>query len=214
MNPSTKIITLQPEQRDRAMEVIVQAFRNDPLLPYLTRDARCQTRLLNWLARLGIKYGEGYGQVYTTPEVAGVAIWFVPGRPSPAAASILWEAVWLPLQVGWSCFWRFFRFVGLADRVHRGIISGDHWHLFILVVDPEHQGQGLGSELLRPVLAQADDLGQACYLETTNPKAVPFYRKHGFEIAHHSELGPKRPGFWGLLRNPAAIPGETAIDKD
>ncbi|MBI4643747.1 MAG: GNAT family N-acetyltransferase, partial [Deltaproteobacteria bacterium] len=165
-------------------------------------------------SRLGIKYGEGYGQVYTTPEVAGVAIWFVPGRPSPAAASILGDAVWLPLQVGCRCFWRFFRFVGLADRVHRGIISGDHWHLFILVVDPEHQGQGWGSELLRPVLAQADDLGQACYLETTNPRAVPFYQKHGFNIAHHSVLGPGGPDFWGLLRNPAAIPGETAGDKE
>jgi GNAT superfamily N-acetyltransferase len=146
--------------------------------------------------------------------VDGVAIWLVPGGPSISAASLLGEAVWLPLQVGWSCFWRFFRFIRLVDHVHRGIISGEHWHLFILVVDPEYQGQGLGSELLRPVLAQADDLGQACYLETTNPRAVPFYQKHGFHIAHHSELGPGGPDFWGLLRNPAAIPRATARDKE
>jgi GNAT superfamily N-acetyltransferase len=204
MNPPTQVITLKPQHRDRAVEVIARAFRNDPFLSHLTQAPSTQTRFLHWFARLGIKYGEGYGQVYTTPEVAGVAIWFVPGRPSPPPASILWEAVWLPLQVGWSCFWRFFRLVGLTDRVHRGIISGDHWHLFILAVEPERQGQGLGSELLQPVLAQADTQGQACYLETTNPRALPFYRKHGFNIAHHSELGPGGPGFWGLLRK---VPG-------
>lgn len=206
MTSSKNAILLQPQHRERAQEVIVRAFRDDPLLSYLAGDPQTQDRLLRWFAQAGIKYGERYGQVFTTPEVTGAAVWFVPGR-ALAAGSLGRASVSLPLQVGLRCFWRFASFVRFADRVHQGIISGDHWHLFILVVDPEHQGQGWGSELLKPVLAQADNLGQACYLETTNPKAPHFYEKHGFRIAHHSELEPGGLNFWTFLRNPGAMPG-------
>lgn len=198
------IITLQPQHREPAREVIFRAFRNDPLLPHLARGPGQENRLLRWFAAAGIRYGERWGQVYVNPEVTGAAVWFGPNQPFQATAGLWRAALWLPVQAGCGCFLRFCRFAGGAEKVHQGIISGDHYYLFILVVHPEHQGQGLGAAFLQPVLARADSQGHACYLETTNPKAPRFYQKHGFHVAHHAQIQPGGLNLWTMLRPPGA----------
>jgi GNAT superfamily N-acetyltransferase len=204
---SSQIVPLWPQQRQEAQDLIVRAFRQDPLLGFLTPDSLRQVRLLNWFAATGLAHGLRHGLVSTTSELSGLAVWFVPGQPAMTAASLFRAALWLPFQVGWQCFARFSRFVIYGDQVHRSIVTAPHWYLFILVVDPKRQGQGLGGSLLKPVLEKADATSQACYLETTNPRAVPFYRQHGFEVAHHSEPDQRSPSFWALRRPPALPPG-------
>jgi len=49
-------------------------------------------------------------------------------------------------------------------------------------MDPTRQGQGVGSNLLQPVLVKVDAQRTPCYLETAEPKNVPFYRKHEFQV--------------------------------
>jgi ribosomal protein S18 acetylase RimI-like enzyme len=44
------------------------------------------------------------------------------------------------------------------------------------------QGRGLGSALLKAGLARCDAEGAAAYLESSNPKNVPLYERHGFEV--------------------------------
>jgi GNAT superfamily N-acetyltransferase len=202
MSQTENIITLQPQHREGARALIIRAFRDDPLLPHLARDPGRAERLLHWFAATGVKYGERWGRVYVNPELTGVAIWFGPQGPFQATDGMWRGAMWLPFLAGWGCFLRFLSFAKFAEKVHRGIISGDHYYLFILVVAPEHQGRGLGSRLLQPVLAQADSQGRACYLETANPKALPFYYRLGFHLARHNELQPGGPGLWTMLRNP------------
>ncbi len=203
MDPTAaSILPLAPSQHEAALEVICRAFRSDPLLSFLTPRPAAQERLLRWFARTGLDHGARQGEVYATPGVRAAAVWFAPGRPHMTAGALLWAARWLPLTVGWGCCRRFLAFVNFADRRHRALITGDHWYLFILTVDPAHQGQGLGSALLEPVLARADAQGLPVYLETTNPRAVPFYRKHGFTVAHHAGPAAATPLFWALSRRP------------
>lgn len=55
-------------------------------------------------------------------------------------------------------------------------------HLQILGTDPAAQGQGVGSALIRVGIERAQSLGVPCYLESSNPKNVPFYERHGFVV--------------------------------
>jgi ribosomal protein S18 acetylase RimI-like enzyme len=48
-------------------------------------------------------------------------------------------------------------------------------------VDPAHQGKGHGDALMRHALEQCDRDGLPAYLESTNPRNLSLYRRHGFE---------------------------------
>ena len=44
------------------------------------------------------------------------------------------------------------------------------------------QGKGVGSKLIRFGIERAEKAGVPCYLESSNVKNIPFYKRHGFEV--------------------------------
>jgi len=63
-----------------------------------------------------------------------------------------------------------------------------HCHLEALGVLPERQGQGVGSLLLRHFCAYVDQLKQAAYLETDQPKNVRLYERFGFNVFNEASV--------------------------
>jgi ribosomal-protein-alanine N-acetyltransferase len=71
-------------------------------------------------------------------------------------------------------------YAGLAIRGSRG-----DWETSVhtIGVDPEFQGIGVGTALLRTLLMRADELAAPVFLEvrTDNERAIGLYERHGFE---------------------------------
>jgi ribosomal protein S18 acetylase RimI-like enzyme len=76
-----------------------------------------------------------------------------------------------------------------------------HWHLPMIGVDSRTQGRGYGSALLRHALATCDADGTAAYLESSSPKNIPLYERHGFELIGRIQVGSSPPIF-PMLRKP------------
>ena len=55
-------------------------------------------------------------------------------------------------------------------------------HLQLLGTSPDHQSKGLGATAMMIGIRRAEQQGVPCYLESSNPKNVPFYKRHGFKI--------------------------------
>ena len=64
-----------------------------------------------------------------------------------------------------------------------------HWYLPLIGVTPSQQGQGYGSILLEHAAARCDHEGLPAYLESTSPRSVPLYRRHGFEVVAELRVG-------------------------
>lgn len=62
-----------------------------------------------------------------------------------------------------------------------------HWYLPTLGVDPIFQNCGQGSALLRKALKQCDEDGLTAYLESSNPRNIPLYERHGFPETRRSK---------------------------
>ncbi len=72
----------------------------------------------------------------------------------------------------------------------------------IVGVTPSAQGQGIGKRLIEPTLAEADDAGVDCYLETFDRRNPDFYQRLGFSaVGSHAEpvIGAT---YTIMLRNP------------
>ncbi|APU17590.1 MULTISPECIES: ribosomal protein S18-alanine N-acetyltransferase [Actinoalloteichus] len=53
-----------------------------------------------------------------------------------------------------------------------------------IAVDPDYQGGGVGTALLRALLRRADEVSATTFLEvrTDNRQAITLYERHGFEV--------------------------------
>jgi len=76
-----------------------------------------------------------------------------------------------------------------------------HWYLPLLVVDPLQHGNGFGSALMQHALKQCDRDGKPACLESSNPKNIPFYERHGFELLGTIQVGAS-PAIFPMLRRP------------
>ena len=55
-------------------------------------------------------------------------------------------------------------------------------------MSPTTQGRGVGARIVQTTLAEADDAGAACFLETFSPRSPRFYERLGFKVvASHKE---------------------------
>jgi len=78
-----------------------------------------------------------------------------------------------------------------------------HYYLAFLGTRPDHQGKGLGSALLKPVLDKCDHEGLGAYLESSKESNLAFYARHGFNLTGEIQL-PKGPLMWSMWRDPKA----------
>jgi len=67
--------------------------------------------------------------------------------------------------------------------------TGPHWYLPMIGVDPAYQGAGIGSALMREALKAVDRDGIIAYLESSNPRNISLYQRHGFEVIGEIQSG-------------------------
>ncbi|CAN5587428.1 GNAT family N-acetyltransferase [soil metagenome] len=60
--------------------------------------------------------------------------------------------------------------------------SEPHWYLPLLGVDPLYHGKGLGSALVKHATTKFDNDNVLAYLESSNPRNIPLYERHGFKV--------------------------------
>ncbi len=77
--------------------------------------------------------------------------------------------------------WEEDRLVGFAraitDGIYRGLIDD-------VVVEESRRSMGIGSELMQRLLEWLTEMGLAQILLRCREDMVPFYKRHGFKIAH------------------------------
>jgi ribosomal protein S18 acetylase RimI-like enzyme len=78
-----------------------------------------------------------------------------------------------------------------------------HWYLPLIGVDPLHQGHGYGSALMKHALQHCDQKKKRAYLESSNPRNLSLYIRHGFEIIGTIRVADSPPMI-PMLRKPGA----------
>lgn len=196
----TAVIPLSPAQVDQASAVLCRAFYHDPLVEYVVPDETRRARVLPSFYRIVVRYTVRYGEVYTTPQVEGVACWLSPGNTTPSTWRLLRVAPSALFAFGFAEQSRNITYSRYTDDLHARAVSGPHWYLWGLGVEPSRQHQGLGGQLIQPILARADHDGLPCYLETTRQVNVPFYERHGFTVVSDGVVPTTALRVWGMRR--------------
>jgi len=98
-------------------------------------------------------------------------------------------------------------FMRLGTALENAHPSEPSWYLQALGVHPRAQRRGVGTRLMTPALARADQAGLPCYLQTSDPANVEYYRRFGFEVSQPAiEVFPDGPAYLGMTRLPTRRP--------
>jgi GNAT superfamily N-acetyltransferase len=195
-------ILLEPSQMDGLAAVLTRAYYDEPHFKYIMPDEQTRLRLLPGCFREAIRATQSFGEIHTTYDLEGGALWIGPGRGFTIRRTMRSRFPSITLQFCSTNLQRCIRLGLKLDKVHQRLVSRPHWYLLALGVDPSTQRESVGSSLIEPILARADSNGLPCYLETFNAKDLPFYTQRGFRIAGGGKIATSGPDFWAMIRVP------------
>jgi ribosomal protein S18 acetylase RimI-like enzyme len=182
-------LTIEPvgkTEQARAIATLVSAFIADPVERWLFPEPVAYLR--HFAAFVAAFGGEAFETqtVWRLKGFAAVAMWIPPGaKPDDdAIVAVLSEAVAAEKHADT------FSVLEQMDAAHP---KDRHWYLPWLGVDCAHQGTGLGSDLLEQCLVRVDADHSPAFLETPNPRTLPFYERHGFRVTNVSQAGACPP---------------------
>ena len=206
-----RVIGLPSNRLGEAADLLARCFHANQNFVDLFPDEGARSLALPRMFAAGLRDALGFGHVYAATrgvessageDLVGVAVWLPPGafplspvrqlRALPGMAGVLAAA---PRSAR-----RLLRYTAGIARLHP---AQPYWYLEVVGVDPAARGLGIGTRLLKPVLALADEAGQPCYLETMTERNVGWYRSLGFEVRDaRVRFVPGGPPNWTMIRPP------------
>ena len=179
---------------DDVIAVLTLAFSTDPGARWTYPDSHKYLRYFPDIIRAFGGRALEHGTAHYVEGFLGAALWLPPDvQPDEDEMMTLMQRT---VDESTICDFR-----QVMEHTGRYRPTEPHWYLPLTGVDPAHQGNGYGSALMNHALARFDRQEQLAYLESTNPRNVPFYKRHGFEVLGTVQVGSSPTGF-AMLRKP------------
>ena len=189
-----------PADARRIAGTLADAFVTDPVVAWFRGQVRDPQRRLEptflAIARRNLERAEPL--VFVAGDVDSVAVWRGVDAWRHPPGELLRS---LPANV--RSFRRHMsRVLRTLAAVERAHPEEPHYYLSALGTRTDAQGRGLGSAALAPMLQRCDDEGMPAFLESSNPRNVPFYARHGFERRGEIPLPKGCPPIVPMWRDP------------
>lgn len=171
-----KVHSLHEQDKSKAIATLTLAFSSDPIMRWMWPEPCDYLSYFSKLVELEAAASFAPQTSSHLDHYAGVALWLPPGAvmDKRKVSNFLKDTVCKELRGP--------NFEMVSDDEESYTPKEDHWHLAFLGIDLAHQNEGLGSVLLKHDLKRCDADQKLAFLVSSNPKNVPFYQRHGFEI--------------------------------
>jgi len=192
MDFSVKTATLAEE--NRLAGTVIAAFLTDPAARWLLPEAHQYFATMPSLIKGFAGRAFANESAYHVGAYAGAALWLPPGiHPDQDTLVSLFKRD-LPGDRMENAF-------ALFDQMGNYHPEEPYWYLPLIGVDPVHQGRGYGSSLMEHALQRCDREQKLAYLESSNPRNLSLYIRHGFKIIGTIPVADSPPLF-PMLRKP------------
>jgi ribosomal protein S18 acetylase RimI-like enzyme len=177
------IKTASETDQDGAIGILTLAFSVDPMARWSLPDPAKYLAVFSSIAKAFGGRAFGKSTAYIADGFTGTALWLPPGTKSDEESLTRLffnentdEKIKEDMK-------------GIFEQMEKFHPSEPHWFLPMIGVDPAHQGAGIGSALMTEALKAVDRDGMIAYLESSNPKNVSLYQRHGFEVIGEIQSG-------------------------
>jgi ribosomal protein S18 acetylase RimI-like enzyme len=185
---------LAPDDENAAIVTIVLAFAADPMTRWTWPNPDQYLAAMPRMARAFGGRAFAHGSALATDGFTGVALWLPPGvEPDNEGLSAVMQSTVAPAQLEDGA--------GIFEQMAAYHPHEPHWYLPLIGVDPAHFSEGHGDALMAHALERCDRERVPAYLESSNPRNVSLYERHGFEPLGAIQAGSSPP-IIPMLRKP------------
>lgn len=191
---SSAVRATTADDEAEAVDIIVLAFAADPVARWTWRQSHQYLLGMPRLVRAFAGNAFTHGSACCTADLTGAALWLPPGvQPDEEKLGEVVESTVPPAFRG--------EIFATFEQMAKYHPSEPHWYLPMIGVDPAHQGKGHGDALMAHALRRCDRDRVPAYLESTNPRNISLYLRHGFEALGTIQVASS-PTLVPMLRRP------------
>jgi GNAT superfamily N-acetyltransferase len=176
------------------LDALTQAFENDPPCRWIWPGLQ---QYREAFPRFAQAFGGGafrLGAAHYYEGFSGAALWLPPGAAPDEKAVVRVMGETVPDE-------RLDAVFAIFEQMDAYHPKQPHWHLPLIGVVPENQGQGIGSALLRYALETCDRERVPAYLEATSRQNAVLYERVRFRALGRIEVDDCPP-IIPMLRRP------------
>lgn len=189
-----------PSDRDAVARLLDEAFRTDPVSSWVFPDPEHRAAVHGKFLGVFVDVALAEGRIDYAVDGSAAALWLRIPAVDPEAEHVEDE---IPAKMravadpdNERC-----ELVGrLTGEVHP--MAEEHEYLLMIAVAPGRQGEGLGTELIRPVLERCDREGVPAYLEASSERSKGLYERLGWQFTGEAVRLPDGPLMWPMWRKP------------
>ncbi len=173
MNPPD-IRIAEEADRNPAIHSLILSFSSDPLVRWIWPEPSVYLAVQEGFDAFGGGAIDS-NTAYVAGNFEGIAFWMPPGVEPDEDRMVAFLQRTVPEERQEAVF-------GLFEKMDEFHPEETCWYLPTIGVDPACQGKGIGSQLMKHALQIIDEAGLPAYLESSNPRNISLYERHGFEI--------------------------------
>lgn len=174
-------------QKELVIGILTDSFRENKSVQYIIQKSKNNDSALRELMDYSFEMCMVFGDVFLSEDNAGCALVLYPERKKSTP-----YAIWLDLKLCLKC-------IGISNvknalvretkiKALQKIVNHHTSYLWFIGVATSNQNIGIGSQILKEVMAEAEKAGRNVILETSTVKNIPWYSKFGFSIYNKLDL--------------------------
>lgn len=176
------------------IDVVTLAFSTDPVARWIYPNPYQYLTHMPPFVKAFAGKAFAHGSAYYVDGYAGAALWLPPNVHPDGEEVVSWiqrtVSVWVQDEL-----------LAVFEQMGNSHPKEPHWYLPLIGVEAIHQGYGYGSALMEHALVPCDRDQTLAYLESSNPRNISLYQRHGFEILGAIQVGTSPPLF-PMVRKP------------
>jgi ribosomal protein S18 acetylase RimI-like enzyme len=198
MDTATHIRDADSDDLDTLVATLSDSFSRDPVFNWVFPKTQLYPHFFRMLVR------DVYlprGIVHIGEQGHSAALWLPPEERFKIAPrlGLLKFGVKLIGEDGLRPVWRVMQQGSLFAK-HQP--REPHYYLQFIGCRHSDQGRGFGAALLEQGTRICDAHGMPAYLECSNERNIPLYRRHGFVVRNRQAIGKNGPTAWFMWRDP------------
>jgi ribosomal protein S18 acetylase RimI-like enzyme len=176
------------EQKNALISTIIAAFLTDPVARWLCPEAHRYFSLMDEFVDAFGGASFVHGSAYYVDGYRGAALW-LPPKVHPNEETMMTVIKDVVPET------RLENALSIFEKMVSFHPAEPHWYLPLIGVDPSHQARGYGSMLMKHALERCDRENKLAYLESSNPRNLSLYIRHGFELIGTIRVADSPPMF-------------------